>query len=49
MDVRAMVKHIEGCDKCGDEEIRAAVYDESLPPSELADYIRSSHPIGGDR
>lgn len=38
-----MVEHIETCATCGDQEIRAGLYDESLPPEELADYIASSH------
>lgn len=38
-----MAAHIERCDTCGDEEIRAGLYDEALPPEELQDYIASSH------
>jgi len=41
--VRRMAAHIETCDTCGDDEIRASLYDESLPPGELADYIASGH------
>ncbi|MET8145651.1 hypothetical protein ABZU32_35570 [Sphaerisporangium sp. NPDC005288] len=43
--IRDMVTHIEGCEQCcgDDEEIRAALYDESLPPAELEDYIRVTH------
>ena len=35
-----MVEHIETCATCGDQEIRAGLYDESLPPEELADFMR---------
>jgi hypothetical protein len=43
--VRDMVIHILGCELCaaGDEELAAAVYDESQPPEELADFIASAH------
>ncbi|MET8146353.1 hypothetical protein ABZU32_39105 [Sphaerisporangium sp. NPDC005288] len=43
--IRDMVTHIEGCAECcgDDEEMRAALYDESLPPAELEDYIRMTH------
>ncbi|MFG1755926.1 hypothetical protein [Streptosporangium sandarakinum] len=42
--IRAMVLHIEGCAECGDDaEILAGLYDEGLPPEELADYIATAH------
>ncbi|MGW4644081.1 hypothetical protein ACWEN6_36570 [Sphaerisporangium sp. NPDC004334] len=42
---RDMVTHIEGCEQCcgDDEEIRAGLYDEGLPPAELEDYIGVTH------
>ncbi|GAA3821319.1 hypothetical protein GCM10022226_47000 [Sphaerisporangium flaviroseum] len=43
--IRQMVLHIEECEQCcgDDEEVRAGLFDESLPPEELADYIADTH------
>ncbi|MET9067780.1 hypothetical protein [Streptosporangium sandarakinum] len=42
--IRAMVLHVQGCAECGDDaEILAGLFDESLPPEELADYIATAH------
>uniref|UniRef100_UPI003F495723 hypothetical protein n=1 Tax=Sphaerisporangium sp. CA-236357 TaxID=3240030 RepID=UPI003F495723 len=43
--IRDMVTHIQGCQECcgDDQEILASLYDESLPPAELADHIQITH------
>ncbi|MEV7011915.1 hypothetical protein [Streptosporangium sp. NPDC051022] len=43
--VHAMVTHIERCPLCGagDAELLASLYDESLPPDELAVFIATGH------
>lgn len=43
--IRDMVLHIQACPMCaaGDEELAASVYDESLPPEELAAFIAAGH------